>query len=79
MTVAVFDNGAHIVSHLIQHFGTRNKPKYHIKEITVNKLEKESLLRHKKVLRPLRFLYFCMLALQTRVRLLFSIPKTMHL
>lgn len=49
MTVAVFDNGAHIVSHLIQHFGTHNKPKYHIKEITVNKLEKESLLRQKSI------------------------------
>lgn len=49
----VFDNAAHIVSHLIQLFGTYDNPKYNIKEITVHKLEKERLLRHKKVFRTI--------------------------
>ena len=44
----VFDNAAHIVSHLI-HFGTPDNKEYHIKKITVYKLEKGRLLRHKKV------------------------------
>ena len=45
----IFDNAAHIVSHLIKRFGTHENPEYHIKEITVGELEDERAAHRKKV------------------------------
>jgi hypothetical protein len=45
----IFENAAHIVSHLINKFGANDNPEYDIKELTVKDLENERDLRRKKV------------------------------
>ena len=41
MAGTIFDNATHIISLLVQYFGTNDNLGYHLNEVTVSKLEKE--------------------------------------
>ena len=50
----IFNNASDIVQHLINQFGTRDNPEYHITEGTVGELEEERESRRRKVYKTIK-------------------------